>query len=67
MMHINDINIDGYPDILTIFTDKDGKNKPVVIQNKDGNAFAPYSIYNDIISNYNYSGKVVSASFLDIL
>ena len=67
MVHLNDIDIDGYPDILTIYTDIDGKNKPIVIQNKEGNSFSPYERYNSILRSANYSGNVVSVSFLDIL
>ncbi len=72
-LHLGDVNINGYPDLLLILIDNE-KETPVVFENrfaKDGGSFAVFDkpSYNSgvLASIDKTDGEILSTSFIDIL
>ena len=40
ILHVNDINIDGYPDILMVISNINNQTVPIIYQNNEGKSFS---------------------------
>jgi hypothetical protein len=63
-LHIGDINIDGYPDILCYY-EENSTATPIIYTNEQNGQFTPNNDYNKELSKVQEESLVVS--FLDIL
>ena len=65
-MHINDINIDGYPDIMMIIKENDITTVEIY-QNNQASSISEFTQFSEKIRSKNISGTIKSVSYLDVL
>lgn len=69
VLHMGDINIDGFPDMLVMLSNAEtGLTVAFAFKNEEGNSFTPFTdYYNNVLAEETKGSQVVSVSFLDIL